>query len=194
MTNEERPAALLTKAQRAYLRGERTDYSPSAERDVRQRIRTRLRASVSDISLIIKEMELKEIKKAVERDGSDWSNLVALVVVANEYLPEYGTGVQGSDPPQEPESTIRSGITTGLHRLGYTWKEVVVKIDRGDPLEELAEKDLADLSLDEIDHLLTAGLITREERAKEELRRLKMDPEAEENHQEIREEDEAGTE
>jgi hypothetical protein len=58
----DRPAALLTNAQRAYLRGER-EYSSSAERDVKQRIRDRVTESIKDFSLLFEHWHQEEREK-----------------------------------------------------------------------------------------------------------------------------------
>lgn len=163
VNDDDRPAALLTKAQRAYIQGER-DYRPSAEREVKKRIRSRIRASLADIELINRELELDELEKAVENGGNP-SDLVAFAVVIEEIAPDYGTGVQGAEPSPEPETMLQVGVMDALRLLGQSWEEIMITIDRGDPLEELAEKDPSTLTGDELDQLLAADLLSREEYA-----------------------------
>jgi len=168
--SSDRPSALLTKAQRAYLRGERPDYSPSAERDVKRRIRDRIRASAADASLIIEEVEPDEIEKAAEEAATNASALVALAVLIEELSPNYGTGVEGADD-NPLETTVSAGIQNGFRKLGHSWRGIDVTVKRGDPLDELAERELSTLSLNELDQIFMAGRITREEYSQENIRR-----------------------
>lgn len=169
MSDDERPAALLTKAQREYLRGERPDYSPSTEREVRQRIRERIGASVDDISLLVERLDLEELKKAIGDESHQWGDLVALVVLADEVLPD--TKPRGAEGDPFPELSIENGIGAALRRLGQSWETIDVTIERGGPLDDLAQKDLAELSESELEQLRLAHKITRDEYTDELIRR-----------------------
>lgn len=187
MSDDERPAALLTKAQREYLRGERPDYSSSTEREVKQRIRERIGSSVDDISLLVERLDLEELKKAIGGESHKWGDLVALVVLADEVLSD--TEPRGAEGDPFPELSIENGIGAALRRLGQSWETIDVTIERGGPLDDLAQKDLTELSESELDQLRMAHKITREEYADEVIRRREksMSPEARQRRQEMRE-------
>lgn len=186
-SDEDRPAALLTEAQRAYLRGEK-EYRPSVESKVRQRIRERINASIDDISLLVEQLPPEELEKAVEeatKDGAHtWGDLVSLVVLCDEFLWGYGTGVQGEAeygvPPRGLEFEIEDGIAKGLRKLGHSWRSIDVAIEPGGPLDELIQKGLEELSEAELQQLWGANKITQEELRAELVRRSEdtMDMEA----------------
>lgn len=55
---------------------------------------------------------------------------------------------------------IRVGITEALRILGQSWQTIEITIERGDSLDELAQKDLSELSNDELDQLHSEDRIT----------------------------------
>lgn len=152
--------SILTNGQRDYLEG---DTEPSQERTVKTRIRQRLRSSLADISLILDELGIEEIETTFDDGAAHASDLVALAVLAKEFSPEYGTGVSGQEPPEEPESTIVAGVRRAYEELGVSLETVEVVIEEGRPLDELAGEELAALSDDELGQLFQSGRITRKQ-------------------------------
>ena len=83
--NGDEQAALLTQAQRSYLRGEK-EYRPSVERQVKLRIRNRVRAAlVTDLPLLADVFDLEDLVGNTEIDWrSALRETVAFAVMAAE--------------------------------------------------------------------------------------------------------------
>lgn len=60
--SDDKPAAILTNAQREYLNGEK-DYSPSVERQVKRRIRERIEQGMVDFTTLFCELDQEEVRK-----------------------------------------------------------------------------------------------------------------------------------
>lgn len=93
--DRDRPAALLTDSQRAYLRGEK-DYRPSVERDVKRRIRNRIQAATEDLALLLDRSDWEEVEKAL--DETDITNGLAFLL-ANLVPPPDVPGEVGEQKP-----------------------------------------------------------------------------------------------
>lgn len=170
--NDERPAALLTNAQRAYLRGEK-EYRPSAERDVRQRIRERLRAGIFDLQMIVSLIPLTDLDKALTEPVDElepgmtmpltnaMSALPALIYLNHR---ETEPKTKGRPDGWRTAYDIEEGIKTALARMGvgYETIEVDIRVERGRDLDEI-EGDLANLDRDELGQLHRAGVIDTSE-------------------------------
>lgn len=173
--------SLLTDTQRKFLRlseAEREEQYTKQLRSYHKRnILKRLHVGLPDISIILDELPVEDLIEAVEYDSSYHakedteylflSDLVTLAFVIEGQQPVHDSGVQGPQdrPEGRAELMVRIGIMNALELLGESWKDITVNVDRGDPLEELAERDLTTLSGDELDQLRSAGFITREEYA-----------------------------
>jgi len=167
----DRPAALLTQAQRDYLRGGKS-YRPSVERDVRRRIRERIQAGVADVSLLVDEFDgFRDDLEQAGEEITETSDLVALAVLIEHITPDYGTGVAGADDPDERELTITVGVSNAFQALGISYEKIDATIKEGDPLRDLAEGDLATLPESTLNQLLTAGVVTQTEFAEAVLER-----------------------
>lgn len=161
--DQERPSALLTNAQRAWFRGEK-EYQPAVERDLRSRIRDRIRAGVQDFTLIIEHLDLADIKKALETPAQDEAEvengLVSMMALVYLFITDH-------DKPNWVESEdlfakrIERAVTIALNQRGESVKnvEVGIEIDRGDPFDDLLGKGIQELSYDELTQLNRVGEI-----------------------------------
>lgn len=177
MSEKERPAALLTEAQRDYLRGEK-DYAPSAERDIRSRIRERVQASMFDLALVANNLPLDDLDKALSEP--DWfepepgsmlplgSCMPRLATLLYLYNRDRETQAEGQPDGWATANAVKGGIEAALTRMSVSYEsvDVSIEVDRGDDLETLADRDdLSTLSRDQLTQLLRAGLITGDEHA-----------------------------
>lgn len=166
------PASVLTPSQRDYLAGER-DPAPAAERAIRSRIRNRLRASVFDYSNIFHNLSFEDIDAAfTEPDelqpsvklhhASAIGDIVALLFLVER---ESEFSESAPYPGWRMEDLVEGGVSRALNRLGESYEsvDVSVTIERGEPLEELAEQELTELSHDQLRQLLFSGEITNDE-------------------------------
>lgn len=77
--SDDRPAALLTQAQREYLRGEK-DYRPAAERGVRSRIRERARGALFDLQLLFESLDEEDLRKVFQPpEGGDSGDVATAI-------------------------------------------------------------------------------------------------------------------
>ncbi|GGN27021.1 hypothetical protein [Halarchaeum nitratireducens] len=172
--SEDRPAALLTNAQRAYLRGEK-DYRPSVERDVKKRIRNRLHAGVLDLSLAFQQLSLEEIDTALSEspdfDKGDTLEVPPAFfdVIGLIYLVDRRQELNGPHEGWFMETKVETGIERAFGKIGvsYSMIDVEIDIERGQDLENLAEEEtLADLPINTLKQMLFADVIDEEEFAK----------------------------
>lgn len=174
------PAAALTKAQRAYLKGEK-DYNPATERDIQSRIRERYYASLLDFALLAEECPIEELDEALNSgrpdDAPDDPKELAY---PRGGFPAFATLIYLAHRDVEPESPerpdgwrtamdVENGIETALvDRLGIDAEvSVEIEVERREGLASLGDKtdELADLSADQLTNLLRAGEITGDEHA-----------------------------
>lgn len=175
------PSAVLTKAQRAYLRGEK-DYNRATERDVRARIRERYYASLLDLGLLARECPIEELDEALETGRPEEApddpeelaypmgalpDLVTLIYLAHRDVE--------AEPPAQSDGRrtavdVESGIKMALiGRLGIDAElSVTIEVSRRTNLAALADEtaDLADLSAQQLTDLLKADEITGGEHAR----------------------------
>jgi len=136
-------AAVLTQAQRAYLRGEK-DYVPSTARQVRNRIRQRVETSLAvDLPLLVDEFDPEYL---VENSTADWSTglreIVAFAVLVAQ--------ADGLDPDEVVQQGRKQAKTK---RAEIVFQE----------LKERFNDNPRDLTVSELSRLLNAGEISREE-------------------------------
>lgn len=136
-------AAVLTQAQRAYLRGEK-DYVPSTARQVRNRIRRRVETSLAvDLPLLVDEFEPEYL---VDNSSADWSTglreIVAFAVLVAQ--------ADGLDPDEVVQQGRKQGKTK---RAEIVFQE----------LKERFNDNPQDLTVRELSRLLNAGEISQEE-------------------------------
>lgn len=139
---------------------------------MKARIRQRLRAGISDIALLIEELDIDEIRKTFNDEPTVATDLVALAVLAEEFSVDVSMGQLEYDPekghqladgPDEPEVTIVAGTRKAFQKLGVSLETIEVIIERGRPLDALAGEELADLSDAELGQLFQSERITREQ-------------------------------
>jgi hypothetical protein len=178
----DRDSALLTPTQRAYYRG-KSDIDPgsSRERVVRQRTRQRLRDGVLDLGLLAGNIEDRDLERSFDDDwepGADdpfgvihlfnqVSPALSLVFAGTSLESKYPTATEpGEDAVPETLEMFESFVTDAIGRMyvdrGLEVESVDVSIDvsLGDGLDDLAERDLRDLSESRLEQLLTSGAIS----------------------------------
>jgi hypothetical protein len=185
MADSDRPAATLTNAQRAYLRGEK-DYKPSVENDIRSRIRHRISASIHDLGLIADAAAQGDLDVA-ESIGSDsgapvwalpailflWTNsnkMAGLDLFSDEWDPEPEAQTDLNRRTEMFDTQTRRGIQTVLKAdpPGQTITELnnELTIELGPDLTDVAEEDLPSLPRTHLDELLRKEEIDEETYAK----------------------------
>ena len=113
----DRPRGLLSDADRAYLTGDRTYDSPSSEREVRRRIRERVRNGIVDFALLFEHLDARDRQQLLRT----YENLDAAPRGGFDHEDEWS-------PPAELEwdivypDTFSAPIFTGGMRqaLGFT--------------------------------------------------------------------------
>jgi hypothetical protein len=174
---EQRAAAMLTKAQRRWIHGE-VDYRGSAKRDLMRRIRQRLYNSVLDFSLIAREYPISEIDRSFEnipdgtREPPEESHAVeamadffALKYLVHRDLEQEGDAPEGWRMAMDVENGLELALTERLDVDADVSVEIEIK-RRGD-LETLAKTtdDYSQLTIDQLSKLLKKGYITSDEHA-----------------------------
>lgn len=166
--SDDRSAALLTQAQRAYLHGEK-EYRPSVERDVRKRIRDRLRGSFLDAPIIFRNLSQDDIESAlgVSDDhtvgppeiATARINMLALIHLAGCLNDGVEDGTKGL------EGQIRQAISMSLAEQGMEAKSLSVNIEV-EPTEvddDLTPAEMAkEYSPQQLHDLAAAGTIDEE--------------------------------
>lgn len=170
--------SLLTAAQREYLRGESNIEARSAhERNMRTRIRSRLRSSFADFPLLreLEDRDRKEVFRPPEdAEPFDINPTVGALpdAIAFFYLGVSDQYTDAEEVEREFSYIVRNGIRGAVARQGWTVENVTVNIEveRGAPLPA-GEEPLSQMDGDVLQQLLTAGQITREDFADEIHRR-----------------------
>lgn len=183
MANDDPPAAVLTPTQREYLRGERSP-DEASERAMQSRIRKRIRAGLSDFSLLVRTYPDEELRKIYSDDENRVEPLEWLVGFLYFAQPESGMIAEDVFEDRDAttrdrraawlESTVKRGVKKAIeHREGIEADvDVSITVDRGEDLESLAEGDLSQLSRDQLDTLLQTRAISGEEYAEANKKRL----------------------
>jgi hypothetical protein len=180
--SDERETALLTPAQRKYLRGNSDiEKKSSHERAVRARIRNRVRNSVFDLALLHNTIEDRDLKKAFTDDNSgktlgDWlhvlnhvSDSLALVFDGTALTSKYDYTATGEPPSDEILAMLSDFIEPALESVyvkrGENVKQVDVDIDIefGDSLSNISNEKLTSLSEETLHQLVQSGEISREQ-------------------------------
>lgn len=167
MTDQDRPAALLTEAQRLfYLTDE--DRKPATERSMRRRIRERVRAGVIDFSILLEHMDPDDIERAFSVGDLEPGKPIPILNGINS---AFGLFYLGVTPKGEEENLdpyiqhVGAGIREGVARRGKSINELEVRgeIEVGASLEEVAQGDLSEVPLRTLKQLLFAEEITETE-------------------------------
>ena len=162
-------SALLTPGQRDYLRGESDIEKGSAnERAIRNRIRNRLRQSIRDLAIINEYLETRDLEQAFDLiDLLEMSAPVTLLLDINSRVKQNQSNTDRGDIPSEEaidgfESIYSSGLRGLYIKRGYEVEEITVdiEIELGDDINEIAGKDLSEISKRQIIQLYEAGEIS----------------------------------
>jgi len=174
---EQRAAAMLTKAQRRWIHGE-VDYRGSAKRDLMRRIRQRLYNSVLDFSLIAREYPVSEIDRAFENipeatreppeEGhaqAAMADFFALKYLVHRDLEQEGNAPEGWRMAMDVENGLELALTERLDVDAEV--SVDIEINRRGDLETLAKTtdDYSKLKIDQLSKLLKKDYITSDEHA-----------------------------
>lgn len=186
--SDDPPASVLTNAQREYLQGEK-EYRPSVERDVRNRIRTRVRTAFDDLRLLLEAGAAEEDEPPIDlskvladvRSGDVWPLPALLFMWATEHpmnLDTVAEMLSGEDPGGSPQGEVDQITTTFDRRVeaGVTAAfefgvidsvpldvENELRVDVGPPVADATEDELASLPRDTLDRLFRERDLDREE-------------------------------
>jgi hypothetical protein len=178
-TDTERGAGLLTEKQRRYLRGEKEYDNAQSERDMRYKIRERVKNGLLDFKILAKELEprdrkqiFKDVRSAVERGDTGFTEEEILredelsgIVHAMEFL------YLAADDAEIPfERTVELGVretkTGGLfapsnvevtvdENIETDHESVFEKIEGGEPLTEIEGIVLASLAAEDFERYVS---------------------------------------
>lgn len=175
---EEHPTAILTDAQRAFLRGEK-DYTRQGKSTARRRIQARIRAAMHDLALLTESLNSNEIGMIYAPDTGEepapaWPLAAFLYATRdNDIVPVDIREERGSKPL--PKKTydwradsiareVERGVSKAIAARELTPARSVkcdIDIKPGLSLPDHADT-LADLSRDELDALFSDGEIDRD--------------------------------
>jgi len=183
------PSAILTDRQREWLTGELDDISAGAERAMKARIRDRIQAGIFDMTLVLEQLDVADIEKALSEP--DWANSGATDIPPLEnaisalggilYLRchelEREVGQRDDDRPDGRRTGlhVRGGIERALTRLGIAAEDITVdvRVTRGESLEDVAETgDLSAVGRKQLARMKRDGHITAEEYSEEMSHRI----------------------
>lgn len=104
--SKKKPTAILTNAQREYLKGNK-DYRPSVEQVTKRRIRERIEVGLSDFTTLFCELEHEELRKTF---GTHTAKKIT-------YLEE----IHGEEPtPTTTGASVASAMAFFLRGLNYS--------------------------------------------------------------------------
>lgn len=164
---DEISAALLTKAQRAYLRGEK-DYRPSVEREVRSRIRKRVYASFFDLALLAYNLPDEDYDRIMDDLGvhepTGMMDTNQTLNIPHSMLRAISFPFRNHKTETDFESTIAFALREEFNRRGSAPDiEVTVNIKQPETIErdELERRlEAGDISQSEIGSLFRQGKVS----------------------------------
>lgn len=193
MVSDDQPdwdAALLTEAQREYLKGNK-EYRPSVERDVRKRIRDRLRATlVVDLRLLldggVKDGRINHDQILSEIDlGQAWP-LATLLFLWASYHPtftdreDFEESLRDTETDPSPQimttrtaksfdRAVESGVEVALEYDDTEYVPLEIENDLtvslGESVSDMSEEEIADLPRRTVDRLFRDGDLDMEQYA-----------------------------
>ena len=174
-----RRSSVLTDKHRKYLLGR---MEPSNESEYRGRIRDGVYMSVFDYHLLLNELPIDDIRRALSAPEPeiDDDDVTDLEDSEPDVLHKFGTALpslfglpyiklfpeeqQAENQPLgwRMESYVERGIMRALNRMGesYTNVNVEIEIELGESLEDLADRDLAELDHATLSQLREGGHIS----------------------------------
>jgi hypothetical protein len=168
------PASVLTTAQREYLLGQRA-LEGGGERAVKRRIRQRIEYALVDLLLLADVCPDKELEKVRPDTGERTLPTQALAAFLYRMQPENAGIAEDFIESQTPSDRdrraawVESDVSRGIESMIQKWEgvdadvETSITVERGEDLETLADRNLSELSRDQLDTLLYTGEIGTKE-------------------------------
>lgn len=165
-------SALLTPGQREYLLGDSDIESGSAnERATRGRIRSRLTQAIGDLAILNANLESRDVEQAFEPiDFNDIAPAIALILDGFSRVSKYQHGAGERDIPDDEVTDMftdfyASALKEMYVKRGIEVEDITVDIDieLGDSLDQIASKDLSEISEKQLIQLLESGEINKYE-------------------------------
>lgn len=159
--DQDRERGVLSPADRRYLQDSEA-YSDQAAYERREAIKTRVREGLLDFSMLLSHLDAdsrKEIFAAVD----DFN--VYPAVFAYLYLGITDTTEPADFGKEHFEEMVRQGVRDACTARGVSVRgiDVNIEVDMGEPIDELEDMPLADLSVDQARQLLDEEGISRED-------------------------------
>nr|WP_010889895.1 hypothetical protein [Haloferax volcanii]AAA88100.1 unknown protein [Haloferax volcanii DS2] len=160
MSLDERARGILSPADRRYLQKPK-EYSKQAGYERRRAIVERLHEALHDMPLLVSELDEDLRTEAFEDgdlDGKEHTLNVLSWSFALLYLGITDT-VEPSDLAKDAFEGIAERVRQAYLQRGYSVEEVEVEVNvkRGEPLDELREREPDELSYPEVNQLLESG-------------------------------------
>jgi hypothetical protein len=155
---------------------------PSNESEYRERIRDGLYMSIFDYYLLLNELPIDDIRRALSepKPEADDADVTDIEDLEPDVLRKFGTALpslfglpyiklfpeeqQAENQPLgwRMESYVERGIMRALNRMGkgYTEVNVDIEIQLGESLEDLADGDLTELDRATLSQLRKGGYIS----------------------------------
>lgn len=132
MTEDERPSALLTPSQRAYLAGEKENITDRAKRSNRSNIRERTCHSLVDLHLLNEQLERRDIDQI-----ADSFEMVALGTAIAETVSFLYRLSEAHSKDLEPKKAIERGVKRAREKEMETLYRRFVEGDESLTLSEM---------------------------------------------------------
>jgi hypothetical protein len=175
---DDRPASVLTDAQRAYLRGEK-DYRPAVERDLQSRLRKRVRAAVEDLALLVEtDREQFDVVDALSGDEQPpmWALPALLFLWTDQNRITAASELSDPDSPNPREEMhlradafdqqVNKGVLSALefHPPDHAVTEMQnsLTVDIGPPVDDITPEELVEFNSEFVDTLWRSGEIDDE--------------------------------
>ena len=174
-----RKTSVLTDSLRKYLFGQK---ETGRESEDRRRIRDGIYMSVFDYHLILNELSIDDIRKALSEPEKeiDDDSVTEMKDLEPDVLQKFGTAlpslfglpyIKVYDDERKAENQplgwkmelyVEQGIRRALNRMGESVTSVNVDIDiqLGESLEDIADSDLTELDHDTLSQLRKGGYIS----------------------------------
>jgi hypothetical protein len=159
--DQDRERGILSPADRRYLQDSEA-YSDQAAYERREAIKTRVREGLLDFSMLLSHLDADSRKEIF--DGVDDFSVYP-GVFAYLYLGITDTAEPPDFAKDHFEEMVRQGVRDACTARGVSVRavDVNVEVDMGEPIDELEDMPLADLSVDQARQLLDEEGISRED-------------------------------
>jgi|GEM_PF-6392794 len=146
--------SILTDGQRRYLRGEE---EPAQERTTLTRLRERIRAGLQDFQLLSDRFPIGQFEETAKEHAID-VQIQDMVTVGFLLLDGDRSDHADTSSIERFEAVAEAGLTKALNRLGTAVEEIDVSIE---VTEQDPEKDIGEMSIDEIGQRMRMGELDR---------------------------------